>query len=204
MRLKPTYTQSKLEYVQQEAIRLLQPYQKIEFEFLEDPSFLEGLDWGIPRYGHPEGKIMYHIEEVLTNVHSLKNLEEKTRQQLRIIAFVHDTFKYMEDKARPRNWKEHHSIFARDFLAYYTSDQVLLDIIELHDEAYYIWRLIYLQHQPERGELRKQKLLNRIGDHIQLYYLFFKCDTMTGDKMPAPLDWFETEMKGIEVVELEE
>ncbi|MEZ4935772.1 MAG: hypothetical protein R2788_27005 [Saprospiraceae bacterium] len=26
------------------------------------------------------------------------------------------------------------------------------------------------------------KLINRIGQNLQLHYLFFRCDTMTGDK----------------------
>ena len=38
--------------------------------------------------------------------------------------------------------------------------------------------------------------------NMQLYYLFFKCDTSTGDKNPAPMKWFEKTMKGIDVVQL--
>lgn len=197
----PVYSTEQLEKVKAAAIRLLEPQQQIEYDFLENAEFLEGLDWGIPRYGHPEGKILYHIREVLDNVHAIPNLEAETLLKLRIISFVHDTFKYKEDKARPRNWLRHHAIYAKNFLANYTSDAALLTLIELHDEAYYIWRSIYVQHQKELGELRKQRLLQRIGSDLQLYYLFFKCDTMTGDKIPTPLDWFEENVVGIEVVD---
>jgi len=41
----------------------------------------------------------------------------------------------------------------------------------------------------------------KVGPYWQLFYLFFKCDTSTGDKNPAPLTWFETTMEDIEVVE---
>ncbi|MEM0993323.1 MAG: hypothetical protein AAF847_00710 [Bacteroidota bacterium] len=198
----PTYSTARLASIRQEAIDLLKPQQQIEYDFLDSKDFLIGLDWGIPRFGHPEGKILYHIQEVLENVHAIPDLDENARLKLRIITFVHDTFKYKEDKARPRNWLKHHAIHARNFLAQYIEDQALLDLVELHDEAYYIWRTIHLQHQKEIGALRKQRLLERIGDNLQLYYLFFKCDTLTGDKIPTPLQWFEKNMKGIEVVRL--
>ncbi|MEM1327509.1 MAG: hypothetical protein AAGI23_16225 [Bacteroidota bacterium] len=193
---------SRLRAVREEAIDLLQPQQALEYIFLDNEQFLEGLDWGIPRYGHPEGKILYHIEEVLQNIDCIPNLDKADYLKLRLITFVHDTFKNLEDKARPRSWLKHHAVFARQFLSNYTSDEALLDLVELHDEAYYAWRTIHIQHQPDLGNLRKERLLSRMGDQLQLYYLFFKCDTLTGDKMPAPLDWFEEKIEGIKVVEL--
>jgi uncharacterized protein involved in tellurium resistance len=59
----------------------------------------------------------------------------------------------------------------------------------------------YLYHQYDEGQARLKSLLNRIGDNIQLYYLFFKCDTRTGDKTQAPVKWFEQTIRNIEVVE---
>lgn len=195
------HTKEKLATIKAEALDLLNPQQEIEYKFLESEEFLLGLDWGIPRYGHPEGKILYHIAEVLENVHTIPNLTKKDLERLRIITFVHDTFKYKEDKGRPRNWMKHHAVYAKNFLAQYTSDKDLLDLVELHDEAYYIWRRIHLQKQPELGGLQKQRLVDRLGEQLQLFYLFFKCDTQTGDKIQAPLAWFEKEMEGIEVIE---
>ena len=84
----------------------------------------------------------------------------------------------------------------------FTSDQAVLDVIELHDEAYYCWRMKHLYQQPEAGTRRLRKLLARLDDQLQLYYLFFKCDTSTGDKNPAPLVWFEQTIPGIEIVKL--
>jgi len=195
------HTKEKLAAIKAEALDLLKPRQAIEEDFLKSEAFLLGLDWGIPRYGHPEGKVLYHIWEVLENIHFIPNLKPLELERLRTVAFVHDTFKYKEDKVRPRNWMKHHAIYAKNFLAKYTSDKVLLDLVELHDEAYYIWRRIHLQKQPELGELQKQRLLKRLGEHLQLFYLFFKCDTQTGDKIQSPVVWFEQEMEGIEVVD---
>ena len=177
----------------------LQPETDLERIMLQQSEFLQGLLWGVPRYGHPEGEIYKHILEVLENIDCLK-LDDESRQCLRAVAFAHDTFKYIEDKSFPRDWSKHHSIYARKFLEKFTDNQAILDITELHDEAYYAWRTTYLYHRPQKGEIRLQSLLDRIGDNIQLYYLFFKCDTLTGDKNLAPLRWFEQHIPGIEIM----
>lgn len=176
----------------------LQPETPLERAFLQDPAFSRGCMWGKPRYGHPEGEVYKHIREVLDNIDRL-DVDDDTRRKLRIIAFVHDTFKDIEDKGQPRDWSKHHSVYARKFLERFTDDRELLDITELHDEAYYVWRLYHLYQKLDEAEARLQALLERLGDSLQLYYLFFKCDTMTGDKNPAPLKWFERTVPGVEV-----
>lgn len=178
----------------------LQPESSLEREILQAPDFQQGLFWGVPRYGHPEGEVYKHIQEVLTNIDRLP-VNARDRSRLRLIAFAHDTFKYREDKNRPRDWTRHHGKLARNFLSQYTDDAVILDITELHDEAYYAWRTKHLFHLPEEGEERLQRLLDLLGSKRQLYYLFFKCDTLTGDKTPAPIHWFEKTVANIEIVE---
>ncbi len=164
---------------------------ELESRFLKDPDFVKGLLWGLPRYGHPEGQVYKHINEVTLNIDRL-DPDPETRSKLRFIAFVHDTFKYLEDKSSPRDWTKHHGAIARRFAQQYTDDASLLNIIELHDEAYYVWRMRHLYNKERESEIRLQKLLTILGDQLQLFYLFFKCDTMTGDKTPAPLLWFES------------
>lgn len=176
----------------------LQPEHELERQFLRDPAFLAGLNWGKPRFGHPEGQIYRHIREVLDNIDRL-GLDFEHRHRLRIIAFVHDTFKYKEDKSYPRDWSKHHSVYARNFLAKYTDDEAMLVVTELHDEAFHCWCLKYLHHQEEVYERRLQKLLQRLGEHLQLYYLFFKSDTLTGDKNLTPLKWFEADIPNIKL-----
>lgn len=178
----------------------LKPENDLELALLEDPVFLEGLDWGLPRYGHPEGEVYRHIAEVLDNIDKI-SLDFESRRTLRTIAFVHDTFKHAEHKGSPRDWTRHHSVLAARFLEKYTSDKIILNITELHDEAYYSWRMEYLYHQYEEGQTRLRNTLSRIGENIQLYYLFFKCDTRTGDKTQAPVKWFEQTVRDIRIVE---
>ncbi len=182
---------------------VFRPETPLERALLEDPDFVRGLPWGTPRYGHPEGAVYKHILEVLANVDRL-HVDADQRRDLRLIALAHDTFKYAEDKGTPRDWTRHHGALASRFMAKHLSDPHLLSIIEWHDEAYYVWRLLHLQREPEAAAQRLNLLFERVGEWFQLYYLFFKCDTRTGDKTLAPLHWFEQSMPYIEVVELKE
>ncbi|NJL76182.1 MAG: HD domain-containing protein [Saprospiraceae bacterium] len=193
-------TAKDLQLIREEAFVVLKPENELELLFLDRIDFLMGLDWGVPRYGHPEGKIMYHIWEVLENIDCIPNLQPDQRMRLRVIAFVHDTFKYNEPRNRPRDWSKHHSVLAREFLAQFTEDTASLLITELHDEAYYAWQAFKLYRKPHKSAIRKQTLLERVGEYLQLYYLFFICDTKTGDKIQAPVHWFETTTEEIEVV----
>lgn len=178
---------------------LLKPETDLERKILHVPEFKKGLLWGLPRYGHPEGQIIKHIVEVYENINQLK-VDAETRRKLRLIALVHDTFKYAEDRNSPRDWTKHHGILARNFAKTFIKDTNLLKIIELHDEAYFTWRLFALYQKPDIGEKRLQNLLLEFDNDLQLYYLFFKCDTQTGDKTQAPLIWFEKIVKEIEVL----
>lgn len=168
----------------------LKPETETERRIMQQLDWQKGLMWGKPRFGHPEGKVLYHIEEVLENVERLK-IDTETRSALRLITITHDSFKYKEDRGCPRDWSRHHSILARQFLEQFIDNQAILDVIELHDEAYYIWKMQLNLFKKEAAHQRLEKLLFRLNDNVALFYLFFKCDTQTGDKTQVPLVWFE-------------
>ena len=171
---------------------LLKPETDLEHTLALHPHVKAGLAWGEPRYGHPEGKVLFHVPEIFDNINALlPPLSKNEREQLRLIALLHDAFKYIEHKGSPRDWSRHHSILARQFSEAHITDQAVLDIIELHDEAYYCWRHDVLEDKPEKAAARFEALLARIDYCLQLYYIFFKCDTRTGDKTQAPVKWFE-------------
>ncbi len=183
--------------------KVLQPETELEERFLQDDSFLEGLSWGTPRYGHPEGQVYKHIREVLNNIERL-DLSIDRRRDLRIVAMVHDTFKFQEHKGVPRDWSKHHAVYARKFLEKYHDDPKLLMVTEVHDEAYYCWCTQFLYHKPERAQVRLTKLLNHLGDSLEFYYQFFWADTCTGDKNLAPLRWFEETIPQIDPITIPE
>lgn len=174
---------------------------ELEHQLIQDPLVIEGMFWGVPRYGHPEGEVYKHVQEVLANIDKL-DVDPDTRAKLRLIALTHDTFKFQEDKRHPRNWHQHHAVLARRFLERYIDDRILLNIVQNHDEIYYIWRDTVVYKDPERAAARMERLLDRLEGEHQLYYLFFKCDTQTGDKNPAPIKWVEENFPGITPVVL--
>lgn len=182
--------------------RMFSPESETERAILQDSGFQRGLFWGLPRYGHPEGQIIYHIREVLDNIDRL-DVTPDVRSQLRLVAFIHDTFKYRESEfksVQPRDWSKHHSVFAWEFAKQYTSDPRVLMIIRQHDEAYYAWQMIHLYNKPKAGRARLQRVMDLCKGFEQLYYLFFLCDTRTGDKNQAPLRWFERTVVDIQPV----
>lgn len=179
----------------------LQPESSLEKELLKQPDYVNGLFWGVPRFGHPEGKVVYHIREVLNNIDKL-NICPTYRNKLRLAAFVHDSFKNVEHRGTPRDWTRHHAVLARNFMENFSDDKLLLDLIEFHDEAYHIWLALKIRKNIEVGTKKLEVLKNRFADNMQLYYLFFKCDTETGDKNPAPVKWFEETFENISVIQL--
>jgi hypothetical protein len=183
---------------------LLKPENELEFALLRSSDFRFGLLWGEPRFGHPEGQVCLHVREVLDNIERLPSELQLLRTQLRLIAFAHDTFKYREDRSRPRDWSKHHGILARRFLESYTKDIAVLDIIETHDDVYYAWLNSVSVHSASLSHKTLDNLHQRVGYCWQLYYTFFKCDTQTGDKTLASVKWFEREAKGLTLFNLNE
>ncbi|MEI6411073.1 MAG: hypothetical protein WCR52_16925 [Bacteroidota bacterium] len=177
---------------------LLQPETALERLWLSLPEFRYGLFWGEPRFGHPEGQIALHVREVFDNIDRISGLDPQTRLQLRQIALTHDTFKYAEDRSRPRDWTKHHGLIARRFLESYTNDSVVLDVTETHDDAFYAWLASRKEDTtPDIQEKTLQRLFQKVGYCMQVYYMFFKCDTLTGDKTLAPIKWFERNISGV-------
>jgi len=184
---------------------LLRPETESEHQLLALPDFRVGLLWGEPRFGHPEGKVVLHVREVLDNIDRIAHLSPELRTRLRLVAITHDTFKFAEDRTYPRDWTKHHGYLARLHMEAYTNDGIALDLMESHDDAFYAWR--YERHAPFREENPTKSLdvlLQRMGYCLQEYYLFFKCDTQTGDKTQASLKWFEQTVPGLEIVRIRE
>jgi hypothetical protein len=164
--------------------------REIERHILADSRWVRGAAWGSPRPGHPEGVVRLHIAEVLANIDAL-DLDAEDRRKLRIVALVHDTFKSEVDRASPRTGDNHHALIARRFAGRYTNDLDILEITELHDEAYYAWRSGARRGDWKRARRRAQRLIERLGSRLGLYLAFFRADNAAGDKQAEPLRWFE-------------
>src|ERR1051326_3892271 len=137
----------------------------LERRIAADPAWQKGVAWGIPRTGHLEGPIKYHIADVLANLDH-QHLDKEERSALRLVALVHDTLKYQVDETRPKIGTNHHAYIARKFAEHYIDDPALLDIIELHDEAYNSWRLGANKGRWQHALERVDHLLQRLGPSL--------------------------------------
>ena len=166
----------------------------IEQRVAEHPDWLEGIECGRPRHGHPEGQIKFHIAAVLDNV---ERFFEKSpmRGDLRLIALIHDSFKYRVNYDKSRCGENHHAMIARRFAETIIGNESVLDIIELHDEAYNSWQCGNRDGRWKKAECRATALIERLGDNVALYLAFYQCDNSTEGKESDCFDWFNAFVK---------
>jgi hypothetical protein len=162
---------------------------QLEQQIAGDPAWREGVAWGRPRPGHPEGAIKAHIADVLDNVDRFYG-DSPLREALRLIALVHDTFKHQVDFDRPRTGENHHAMRARRFAERFIDDPAVLEVIELHDEAFNAWQLGNRDGKWDKAQARAERLIRRLGDAMPLYLAFYRCDNTTAGKDKDCLEWF--------------
>jgi hypothetical protein len=163
-----------------------EPENELERRLVRDPVLLEGLAWGKPRSGHPEGSVGAHVGDLLGTIEGWGEPEPR-RSELRFIALVHDSLKKRVQYWRPRTGENHHAMRARRFAERYTEDERLLSTIELHDRPYSIWKKMRRRGRPDEERLRD--LLGRIADP-ELFLRFVQLDGSTEGKNPEPIRWF--------------
>lgn len=177
--------------IKEEIKQIIKPENGIEIAITANEEFIVGCNHGKPRSGHPEGKVIYHIKEVLENIDKFYG-DDEDRNDLRFIAIIHDSFKYKVDHKKPKKLDNHHAVIARTFAQMFTIDHKVLTIIELHDEAYNAWQ-IGGRHGEWYGAHKRAKeliktLINVGG--LDLFTKFYHCDNATGDKEQKNYNWF--------------
>ena len=170
---------------------IIKPENDIETAIANDVDFIAGCSHGKPRKGHPEGKVIYHVQEVLENIDKFYG-EDDYRSDLRLIALVHDSFKHKVDRNRPMVGENHHGKIASNFASKYVDDEKILRIIELHDEAYNSWRM-GMRNRWKDALKRANRLIKTLldDDTLDLYLKFYHCDNLTGNKSNDDFEWFE-------------
>ena len=167
------------------------PESDLERALASDPDLLEGLAWGRPRSGHPEGSVGNHVAELLERIERW-GIGGSRRADLRVLALVHDAFKGSVHRGLPKSGENHHAMRARRFAERYISDERLLGVIELHDRPYGLWRR--LQRTGRRDDHAFDTMLAGIADP-ELFLLFVELDSSTPGKRPEPVVWFREEMR---------
>ena len=168
------------------------PENDLERTVAEDPQLLEGLAWGEPRYGHPEGAVGTHVCDLLEEV-DRRGEQGERRSMLRFVVLVHDSMKYQVRDWLPKTGENHHAMRARRFAERYTDDERLLSTIELHDRPYAIWRR--LRRKGKLDERAFEDMMARVPDP-SLFLAFVEIDASTEGKNPEPITWFRDELRG--------
>jgi hypothetical protein len=170
---------------------VIQPENGIESAIVGNADFIAGCNHGKPRSGHPEGQVIYHIQEVLANIDKWYT-DDEDRKDLRIIAILHDTFKYKVDQRKPKVGENHHGWIARKFAEKFPIDADVLSVIQRHDDAYNAWQKGGRHDNWYEAERRATQLISGllIEGILDLYVKFYRCDNATGDKEQQNYEWF--------------
>jgi hypothetical protein len=167
------------------------PETELEDALSSDPELLEGLAWGKPRSGHPEGTVAKHVCDLIRELEE-RGEEGERRTLLRFVILVHDSMKYRVRDWLPKIGENHHAMRARRFAEHYTDDERLLGTIELHDRPYAIWRR--MKRKGHLDERAFEDMMARISDPA-LFLAFVELDGSTEGKNPEPIEWFRDRLR---------
>lgn len=174
-----------------ELIPGFRPETELERTITEDPELLAGLEWGLPRTGHPEGAVGAHVADLLRRVDEAGETGER-REWLRLLVLLHDSFKYRVAEGFPRVGENHHAMRARRFAERYTDDEGILSALELHDRPYGIWRYHRRTGRFDPGVF--DAMMEAVADP-DLFLAFVRLDGSTEGKSEEPGRWFESELE---------
>ena len=159
------------------------------FEVLiKDERYQRNLDWGEPRFGHPEGSLRAHIADLERNAaRLLPLLSEADGWRLRLLIHSHDTFKPDAGEGAKIVDPDSHASLARKFLKEFCPDDTeLLNMVQFHDEPYALWRQ---ERHFKLNRARLDALFSLIRDW-DLFLTFLIVDGCTTGKGREPLHWF--------------
>ena len=163
---------------------------ELERAVTADPVLREGLKWGRPRRGHPEGTVGAHVADLLETIERWGETGRR-REELRFLALVHDALKYQVQHWRLKTGENHHAMRARRFAERYTDDERLLATIEQHDRPYNLWRKARRRGRPDDEAFGE--MLAGIPD-LDLFLRFVELDGSTEGKSREPIEWLRAEL----------
>ena len=160
---------------------------------MADARYLKNIEYGEPRSGHPEGKVKFHIIELEENLEKLvpRGISEEQYWKLKFLIHVHDTFKAEATADVPILNPKSHASLARKFAAEFITDEDLLNMIQLHDVNYALWKQFHATGSYDND--RFHSLLSTIRDW-DLFLLFLILDGSTTGKERSKLIWFLREV----------
>lgn len=166
--------------------------EQVVQQIISDPRYIKNIEYGIPRSGHPEGKVRAHIAELEQNLEKLApRLSEDQYWKLKFLIHVHDTFKADAVPDSPILSPRSHASLARKFASEFTEDPDLLNMVQFHDINFALWR--QFEAAGAYDQERFHTVLNTITNW-DLFLLFLIVDGSTQGKDPEKLRWFFREV----------
>ena len=151
----------------------------------------EGLAWGRPRRGHPEGSVGAHVADLLATIDRWGETGKRRGRICCASSRWCTTPSRTASNWRPKTGENHHAMRARRFAEHYVDDERLLATIEQHDRPYDLWRKM-----RRRGHLDEHaftEMLDRIPD-LDLFLRFVELDGSTEGKNHEPIRWLKAEL----------
>jgi hypothetical protein len=168
--------------------------KEIVEQILRDPRYLENIEHGVPRAGHPEGSVRNHIRELEQNLEDLRSrgISEYEYWKLQFLIHVHDSFKKEATPDVRILDPNSHASLAREYASQFTSDADLLNMLQFHDVNYALWLQYHRTGSYDAG--RFEQLLETIRDW-NLFLMFLIIDGSTRGKDRSKLVWFISEVR---------
>ena len=167
--------------------------QEVISRVLSDPRYLEGIEYGEPRPGHPEGKVRYHIRELEENLERLRSrISEEQFWKLKFLIHVHDTFKANAIPNSRIESPNSYASLARTFASEFTDEADLLAMIQFHDLNFALWKQFAATGSYDLK--RFLRLLDTIMDW-DLFLIFLIIDGSAKGKDPDKVRWFIAEVR---------
>jgi hypothetical protein len=117
-----------------------------------------------------------------------------TYWKLLVLIHTHDTFKAEAKKDSPIIDPRSHASLAKAYLAQYTNDSDMLNILQYHDLGYAIYKKFKVKGTVDKDRLNAG--INSIQD-LNLYLLFCIIDACTPSKGREMIKWFLDYVNGV-------
>jgi hypothetical protein len=166
-------------------------YLHIFKQVVHSDIYKKNILYGKPRRGHAEGTVKAHIDELEQNlaliVAKLGGFDNVDYIKLKILIHVHDTFKVDAKQDSPILDPQSHASLARAFLAPFTIDEDLLNMVQYHDIGYAVYRKF-----KEKGKLDEERLKAALDkmQNLDLFVIFCIIDACTASKGREMIRWF--------------
>ncbi|PIU56349.1 MAG: hypothetical protein COS89_06110 [Deltaproteobacteria bacterium CG07_land_8_20_14_0_80_38_7] len=165
----------------------------LERKIINDPVWQVGVLKKSEGKAHTEINVFVHIKDVFQNIENLYTNKDN-KSKLRLIAIVHDAFKYLVNERKDKVGENHHGWIAKEYLKNICDDEEVLYVIEYHDKAFNLYT-----HYAKIADSQKNKIteelklfINELSKRgiMDLYTQFYFADNSTGRKLPEAYNWF--------------